>query len=97
MSPEERRWYERLESDEVGEAMTRYLELWSLNGENVERLRALGIPPADFAACYRAFVQGIEAMGYEGEQREQHLVLLGLGVGRQLGLLQAFAERGSGG
>lgn len=94
MSEEEGRWYARLESDDVGEAVSRYLDLWSLNGDNLERLRALGIPPDDFDACYRAFVQGIETMGFSGETRELHLLLLGFGCGRQLGLMQALPDSG---
>lgn len=92
MSDEERgeRWYAELESEQLGDAIADYLALWQLNPENTERCEALGFSADDFEAVYKAFVQGIEKMGYEGVKREAHLLLLGLGTGRALGYQQAF-------
>jgi hypothetical protein len=90
-------WYLRLGSPELGEAIEGYLDLWNLHIEsgNAGRLEALGVPLEDFEAVFRAFVMGIEKMGYQGADRERHLLLLGLGVGRGLGIIQATSGRGA--
>jgi hypothetical protein len=80
----------------VREAVDRYFELWETAQTPLERVEAIGLNEEDFLsvcdlidACARRARRG------SPEWREVFTVLTALGIGRQLGIVQATEAVGS--